>query len=59
MFITPFLQEQSSKQLIQGGHVMENLSALLEPMAVEAGTEVACMVQELVPEWVGNNIRLQ
>lgn len=59
MLMNIFLQEQSSKLLMQGGYVMVNLSALMEPMAVQTVTELAWIVQELGPEWLGKNIRLQ
>lgn len=59
MLMNIFLPEQSSKLLLQGGYVMVNLSALMEPMAVQPVTELAWIVQQLGPEWVGKNVRLQ
>lgn len=44
---------------MQGGYVTENLSALMEPMAIQPVTQVASIVQELGPQQVGKNIRLQ
>lgn len=44
---------------MQGGYVMENPSVLMEPVAIQPVTQMASVVQELGPQQVGKNIRLQ